>query len=391
MATRDHGLTPAMSIIMPCYNRAYDLLHILQAYERQEGGQPFEIIAVDDASSDSTFELLQNYRSQRFDLRVMHMENNSGQGLVRNLAITQVRAPIVAFVGDDIFPENNFVSGHLAAHQRRPELSTAVLGRITWPEDLPTNTLMRYIDGVGAKQFSFHYLKDGEEYDFRHFYTSNISLKTEFLNIEKEWFSPDFYLYGYEDVELGYRLFRRGLQIFYDAGILARHYHYHTSWSFSVRQRRAGLMAGVLLRKHPSLIYIKRFFFLQHYQRIVWLFCRPDILRSTLPSGTLDELELFACRLASFYEWADPQPHGLNQLYDSVLDYFYFASFIEDFVGRKIFRRWVRSAHARLYLIPALIKFRRLTRRFQEPYPEHFNLPMFEQQTTSRSFTRGSH
>jgi glycosyltransferase involved in cell wall biosynthesis len=48
----------ALSLIMPCHNRAHDLVRTLQGYERQTGDAPFEIIAVDDGSSDATCELL---------------------------------------------------------------------------------------------------------------------------------------------------------------------------------------------------------------------------------------------------------------------------------------------------------------------------------------------
>lgn len=43
-----------ITVIMPCYNREYDLRRVLEAYDQQDTGIPFELIAVDDASTDDT-------------------------------------------------------------------------------------------------------------------------------------------------------------------------------------------------------------------------------------------------------------------------------------------------------------------------------------------------
>ncbi|MDW8101173.1 MAG: glycosyltransferase, partial [Anaerolineae bacterium] len=60
----------AVSVIMPCHNRAFEILKVLNAYERQKGDIPFELIAVDDGSTDKTFEILSSYNPSRFLLKV---------------------------------------------------------------------------------------------------------------------------------------------------------------------------------------------------------------------------------------------------------------------------------------------------------------------------------
>ena len=67
---------------------------------------------------------------------------------------------------------------------------------------------MRHVDGPGAQQFSYHYMVDGAEYDFRHFYTSNVSLRRDLLDREPEGFSTEFPAAAFEDAELAYRLSR---------------------------------------------------------------------------------------------------------------------------------------------------------------------------------------
>ena len=61
----------------------------------------------------------------------------------------------ILIVGDDILPDKNLLWGHLIAHKRYQDSNVAILGRIAWPKDLPTNTLMAHIDGIGAQQFRY--------------------------------------------------------------------------------------------------------------------------------------------------------------------------------------------------------------------------------------------
>ncbi len=157
------------------------------------------------------------------------------------------------FSGDDILPEEDFVEAHLAAHRRYPDETTAILGHIQWPEDITVNTVMKHIDGVGAEQFSYYYMTEEQVCDFRFFYTSNLSLKRSLLWAYETWFDPDYSLYGFEDIDLGYRLSRGGLQIRYSSAPIARHYHFHSAYSFSNRQYKSGKMAHLFVQKNPEL------------------------------------------------------------------------------------------------------------------------------------------
>jgi hypothetical protein len=110
---------------------------------------------------------------------------------------------------------------------------------------------MRHVDGVGAQQFSYHYMKDGTIYDFRHFYTSNVSISRGLLENEPSGFSTDFPLAAFEDAEYAYRLRRHGLRIMYQASARAWHNHPYNVESFFRRQVACGRMAAVLIRKWP--------------------------------------------------------------------------------------------------------------------------------------------
>ena len=342
----------ALSLIMPCHNRAHDLARTLQGYERQAGSARFEIVAVDDGSSDGTHELLRAYHPGRFSLRVERLERSGGPAAARNRGLDLVQGPLVLFVGDDIVPDPRLIDAHLAAHARAPDGGVAVLGRVVWPNDLPVNTLMTHIDGVGAQQFSYHYLQDGAEYDYRHLYTANVSLKTAFLRSTGARFDTEFPYAAMEDAELGYRLERRGLRIRFDAAATGYHYHYHTIWSFAVRQYRAGLMVATLVEKHPELLHDLRVAKTRLLRGLAWLH-RVD--RALQRRERAEWLEEQALTLASSYEWT---PNALlDELYLGVLDYFWQKGLIDAVFADATIAARVRNAYAATVLAPQLRSF----------------------------------
>jgi GT2 family glycosyltransferase len=315
---------PALSVLIPSYNRREMLRRSLEAFDAQvlTSGERFEVLVVDDASTDGTAALLSSFRPRRFQLTWRVASRNAGQGQARNLGAALVGGELVLFTGDDILPDRHFVAEHLAAHRERPGDRLAILGRTAWPADIPVTTVMRHIDGVGAQQFGYHYLRDGSLVDYRHFYTSNISLPAWMLREQQHLFDPDFTSYGYEDVELGYRLVQRGMQIRYAARALGFHYHPYTVYGFSERQYRAGLMACVLARKQPATRRDVGIHDVEQAERKGRGGIAADATRAWFEgAGDLETAEAALLRLAAFYELTPVPP--LDELYRSIFKYFY--------------------------------------------------------------------
>ncbi|MEP7132139.1 MAG: glycosyltransferase family 2 protein [Acidobacteriota bacterium] len=242
-----------LSVLIPTFNRRTLLERVLRAYDIQDVAPGlFEVVVVDDGSSDDTSTFLGGWKPERYAMSFLR-QKNGGPARARNAAIRKSSAPLVLFTGDDIVPAPSFVRRHLEAHARRPERELVVLGLSIWPSDLKLTATMRHIDGAGAEQFSYQYLKSGDEYDFRHFYTSNISLKRALLDCEPTYFSTEFQKAAFEDIELAYRLSLHGMRILYDARPLGTHYHHYDVRSFFRRQVGCGAMARLFYEKRPEL------------------------------------------------------------------------------------------------------------------------------------------
>lgn len=212
-----------IGIIVPTCNRASALLTCLQHLEHQIR-QDFEVVVVDDGSTDGTPAIIEQYAKQSpLSLRLLRQEN-SGPARARNRAIAELRSPICLMIGDDIFASPGFVRAHLAAHEQKPQKQFAVVGLTRWSNSGQTVTpFMHWLEESGV-QFAYKDLLEGAKPDWRHFYTSNLSVKTELL---REFpFNESFRKAAAEDIELGYRIHQScGLEVEFQPDAFAQHLH----------------------------------------------------------------------------------------------------------------------------------------------------------------------
>lgn len=212
-------------IVIPTYNRVQALAICLSHLEKQSWTH-FEVIVVDDGSTDSTPQQMEQFIAKSpLHIRYFRQEN-SGPARARNFAISLTQSPLCLIIGDDIFASPDFVKTHLRFHQENPDLYVAGLGLTQWCESGQTVTpFMRWLDESGI-QFSYHDLLAGTKPNWKHFYTSNLSLKTKALreNPFDEIFTKDAWFM--EDLELGYRLeVQHGLKVVFLPQALAHHLH----------------------------------------------------------------------------------------------------------------------------------------------------------------------
>lgn len=103
---------PRVSVIIPAHDSAATLDRTLDALRRQILGDEFEVIVVDDGSSDETPEIV--LRHEPF-ARLVRLEHNSGAGSARNHGVSVARAPVLAFTDADCFPTEDWLARGLDA------------------------------------------------------------------------------------------------------------------------------------------------------------------------------------------------------------------------------------------------------------------------------------
>lgn len=94
---------PLVTVIIPVYNCEDFLRRCLESVFDQTM-QDFEVIAVNDGSTDSSLDILREYEAVHRNLRVID-QANAGQGAARNRAIDLARGEYILFVDSDDFIE----------------------------------------------------------------------------------------------------------------------------------------------------------------------------------------------------------------------------------------------------------------------------------------------
>lgn len=256
-----------ISVIIPTHNRADILAKTLNGLALQTmPANQFEVIIVDDGSTDETPQTLNQVANHgKLQIKVRHQEN-TGQGIARNNGLKMAKAPVVLFLGDDMIPHENLLQEHWNSHEKFPKKRDVVLGLIEWHPDLAVNECMEWmVNGssilgrFGGHQFAYEKLHNGQQPDFNFFYTSNLSLKRSFLG--EEPFDVSFGQYGWEDIELGYRLQKeKNMAMHFNSHAITYHHHAMDEANLRHRMEKIGQSAHLLERKHPELRKIPRGF-----------------------------------------------------------------------------------------------------------------------------------
>jgi glycosyltransferase involved in cell wall biosynthesis len=95
---RDH--VPAVSVVVPAHN---DERYVGECIESilEQTFEDFELILVDDGSTDDTPAILEEYAAKDPRVRVIHAGAKTGRGAARNIGIAAARADLIAFQDAD--------------------------------------------------------------------------------------------------------------------------------------------------------------------------------------------------------------------------------------------------------------------------------------------------
>lgn len=196
---------PRISVILPTRNRQQLLSDSLQSLTSQViDPADFEVIVVNDGSTDGTSELVRSF-SDRLPLTLVESAP-SGIAIAKNLGSDLAASPLLLFFDDDDVADPGLLKAHLDAHHRYPLEHVAVLGFTDWHPGLPKSEVMRFITEVGAYLFTYAPLRPRQLLDHTYFWGGRSSCKKSLL-LRAGGFRPDF-TFGSEDIEAGYRMSR---------------------------------------------------------------------------------------------------------------------------------------------------------------------------------------
>ncbi|MGC8740441.1 MAG: glycosyltransferase family 2 protein [Candidatus Sumerlaeaceae bacterium] len=210
---------PEFSIIIPNWNGAAFLQRCLSAtvLSAQATGKPFEIIVVDDASTDGSADGIEDRWP---NTRLLRNSRNLGFGASVNRGIEAARASIVVLFNNDLSPREQMVGELIAPLATKSDIF-AVSGRtIDWYTGEPNHVNMLVKLFQGQMRLAYEDSRDVSETMFFQGGSCAVRRK-EFL--EFGGFAPIFHPGYWEDYDLAYLAWKAGWRNIYNPHAVGLH------------------------------------------------------------------------------------------------------------------------------------------------------------------------
>jgi glycosyltransferase involved in cell wall biosynthesis len=192
-----------ISVVLTTFNRAQFLEKALISLACQTlAKETYEVIVIDDGSSDKTREVIKLI-DPILPVKYSYQQN-SGLASAKNHGLFLASSDIVLFLDDDDISDSNLIEEHLIAHRANPSPYTIILGKTNISSGLRADPLMNYVTKKDPMLFSYQGLSHRDVLNYEYFWGGRTSCKRELL-LKEGVFNPLF-RFGYEDIELGYRL-----------------------------------------------------------------------------------------------------------------------------------------------------------------------------------------
>ncbi len=92
---------PSFSLVIPCHNEADNILKLLEEIQEHLTGLSYEILVIDDCSTDNTLDVLKTALRTIKNLRVIHHQKNSGQSKALHTGVQMARAQVIVTMDGD--------------------------------------------------------------------------------------------------------------------------------------------------------------------------------------------------------------------------------------------------------------------------------------------------
>ena len=252
------------SVVIPTYNRLPILKKCLKALENQdifnESITDYEIIVVDDGSTDGTLEWISKHIQELPHVKTLS-QNHAGPAAARNLGVNNAQGDWIVFIDSDLVVTPIFLQSH----------ANALVKGI---KELGNECLFTYGAVINTCNFDSPTSEPYKITDFSaaYFATGNVAIARKWLE-EAGMFDTSFQQYGWEDLELGVRLKKLKLKLIKCPEAVG--YHWHPPFSLEdipgliEKEIQRGKMGVVFYQKHPTY-NVKMMIQMTWIHRLLW-------------------------------------------------------------------------------------------------------------------------
>lgn len=236
------------SIIIPTFNSIKTIEPLLHSLDNQSmASSDFEIIVVDDLSTDGTREFLHSHKTESLFQLIMQ-DKNSGIGAARNRAIGIAKSDILLFLDSDMEVDPDWVENHTVPMENG-EWDGSV-GKVT--HDINSSSVFtRYLNDPrrGAKRFD-----EDQQLNHKYFLFGNASLRKKFI-IGVGGFDEKIIKWGGEELDLILRIESKvTLKLRYNSSAKAIHHQQRSlEDTCKLLENFGANIVPYLIKRHPVL------------------------------------------------------------------------------------------------------------------------------------------
>ncbi len=276
-------MTPKVSLVTILDLKKESVSDVLKSYFKQSYKGDIEFILIDDfhdqdmdSFSKQMDDLITEFGTSNISYKIMKTPTNSGNCVARNFGVKNSTGDIVIIIDFDCYLNKDFISSHVQAHKAND--CDVVIG----PCNIETNERdpEAYSDLLSERPetvLKICELQDPVNLDsFLNCITRNFSIKRKC--IVEDLFDPIFSYsldpdsgFGWEDIEMGYRLYKRGLDIKFTEDAISIHISHPSTVNEIDKPRKSIKNYTKLFIKHPELSAVARRWFYSTLDKLnIW-------------------------------------------------------------------------------------------------------------------------
>lgn len=289
------GRLPHVALISVLYKKAEAITAFLHSLFRQTYAGPLSVVLVDDCSPDDSAERvrrllaeLDTLRPKNISIKLVTNAENLGNCGSRNRGISEVDAQIYTIVDCDCLLNRDYISSHVREHL------TPKVDVVIGPLNLETHgkdglALLEEMENDPRLVETATNMQDDIQLNgFVNCITRNLSIRKDTLD-RIGAFDLDFSYsakpdtgFGWEDVELGYRIYRDRCHIRFTPGAFTLHQSHPASMPEDVQIRGSARNFDKLFTRHPELENVARRWSARTAGRILDWADRKDVASDSL-------------------------------------------------------------------------------------------------------------
>ena len=234
----DRTATKSVSIVIPTFNNWELTEKCIDAIYKSKNSISFEVIIVDNNSTDKTRSQLEKYEKKYKNLKVILNEENLGFAKANNIGVKTSKNELILFLNNDTESKDNWLD-EIVKILNSDEKVGIVGAKLLYPE---TNLIQHagvVIDDKPHKIFPFHIFHNKpHDYALANIVQEYQAVTGACLLIRKDLFErvnqfDEGFVNGYEDVDLCFKVRKNGYKILYAPKSVVVHHESKTEGRFN--------------------------------------------------------------------------------------------------------------------------------------------------------------